>query len=123
MDLPLTNVLLPLVVVLGAAALLVGVVALYFMAYRSVLNDWARRSEYTILHSEARHLLTGPFFLRTANSQQVYRVTIRDKHGTVRKGWVRCGGFWLGFLSSGADVEWDRPEFKVPPSLPNDRNA
>ena len=123
MDSPLLKVFLAFVVVLGGAASFAAVVVFYFAAYRSVLNTWARRNEYEILHSEVRHLLTGPFFLRTCNSQLVYRVTIRDKHGAIRKGWVRCGGFWLGFLSGSADVDWDRPGPEIPPPLPNDRAA
>lgn len=123
MDLPLAKVLLAFLFVFGAAGLLCGVVTLSFVAYPSVLTDWARRNGWTILHSEARHLLTGPFFLRAANSQQVYRVTVRDKHGKIRSGWVRCGGLWLGFFSSRAEVEWDRSEPATPPPIPKDRNA
>jgi hypothetical protein len=96
------------VAVIGLFAVAAGMVALYIASYRRILTAWARRNGYTIVHSELRHLLTGPFFLRAANSQHVYRVTVRDSAGAIRKGWVRCGGFWLGPFSDAADVRWDR---------------
>ena len=82
--------------------------AVYLASYRRILGFWARRHGYTIVHSELRHLLTGPFFLRAVNSQHVYRVTVRDREGAIQKGWVRCGGFWLGPFCNAADVCWDR---------------
>ena len=45
-------------------------------------------------------------------------VTVQDREGRVRSGYVRCGGFLFGLLSDRADVRWDpdppdRPGFPV----------
>lgn len=93
--------------IIGSLALATAIAALYLASYRRILALWARGHGYTILHSELRQLLMGPFFLRAVNSRHVYRVTVRESDGTIRKGWVRCGGL-LGPFSRTADVRWDR---------------
>jgi hypothetical protein len=49
----------------------------------------------------------GPFWWRKSIKQEVYYVTIRTPEGQVKRGWVRCGGWFLGILSNKAVVEWD----------------
>jgi len=87
--------------------LLVAAVFLYFSRSRSILEEWAYENGFEILSSEQRSLLKGPFFLRSSRGQIVYYVTVRDAEGQLRKGWVRCGGFFTGLLSKQADVSWD----------------
>jgi hypothetical protein len=118
-DFTFSEALLATVSVFGFFVLAAVLVALYLASYRRILNVWARRNGYTIIHSELRHLLTGPFFLRAVNSQHVYRVTVQDRDGAIQKGWVRCGGFWLGPFSDAADVRWDRDRrIPQPDSVP-----
>jgi hypothetical protein len=99
----------------GAWCPLVGLivlVAVVSMAWhvsraRSLLEEWARRNDFELVETEHRHLARGPFFWTTAKGQTVYRVMVRTRDGAVRKGWVRCGGFFLGLLSDHVDVRWD----------------
>ena len=40
----------------------------------------------------------------------VYYVTVKDKEGRVRNGWVKVGGWLFGTLfSETVKVEWDTP--------------
>lgn len=93
------------------AGLVVALVAITTLAEygRSgdVLERWAAREGLQILSRERRLLARGPFFFRTTRSQQVFRVTVRGRDGSVRHGYVRVGGFLLGVLSERADVVWD----------------
>lgn len=97
-----TLILTSLVVVL-----LVAYVAWFYSRSRSVLKQWAKASEYEILHSELRNLLRGPFFWTSSKGQTVYYVKVRDRDGHERSGWVRCGSFWNGVFSDKAEVRWE----------------
>ena len=48
----------------------------------------------------------GPFFW-TIGKQEVYYVTIRTADGQIKRGWVRCGNWFLGVLVDEAQVRWD----------------
>lgn len=81
---------------------------LQFQRGETLLDRWAASNGYTLVHSEYRHLAKGPFFFRSGKGNAVYRITVKDPHGTVRSGYARCGGFWLGmWLSEEVTVEWD----------------
>lgn len=101
------------VVVLAVLLVVVGM-AWHFGRSRSLLDLWAERNGFRILASEYRNMFRGPFFWTTSRGQTVYRVTVEDKAGHVRTGWVRCGGWWLGLWSDHVEARWDeappRPE-------------
>ena len=89
---------------------LVIVVATVFWHYgrsSAILQKWADDNGFQILEKELRHLFKGPFFFTASKNQTVYRVTVSDKAGQERSGWVVCGGWWLGMLSDHAKVRWD----------------
>jgi hypothetical protein len=90
--------------------LLVGVAMLIFHYQRSgsILHKWAAANGYRILSSERRHLRRGPFFFTTARGQEVYRVMVEDSAGTIRRGYVRCGSYFLGMFSDKAETRWDK---------------
>lgn len=69
------------------------------------LTRWARREGYELLHHERRSL--SPWF--PGGAAYVYYVTVRDPQGSTRRGWVRCGGRFLGQYSERVDVLWDDP--------------
>ncbi len=81
----------------------------HFARSSSILRRWADENGYEILEKSYRHFFRGPFFFRTTKEQTVYRVTVRDKAGNVRTGWVACGSWWLGLWSNQARVRWDEP--------------
>lgn len=79
----------------------------HFSRSNSLLHQWAERNGYRVVHQEYRNFFRGPFFWTTTRNQTVYYVTVEDAHGHRRKGWVRCGGWFLGLLSDNVDVAWD----------------
>jgi hypothetical protein len=95
---------------LGVAApiALVGLILFWqFSRSRSLLQDWAAQNGFEILKSEFRFFRRGPFFWTSSKGQTIYYVTVRDAQGSVRSGWVRCGGWWLGLWSNKTEVRWD----------------
>src|SRR5262245_59190883 len=79
----------------------------YFARSAAILQNWADEHGYEILQKSHRIFLRGPFFFRTTRHQTVYRVTVQDKSGDVRTGWVACGSWWFGLCSKEAKVIWD----------------
>jgi len=73
----------------------------------SLLETWARENGYLILSQENCWFFKGPYFWTSTRGQEVYRVTVRDREGRTRSGYVRCGGALLGMLSDHVDVRWD----------------
>jgi len=109
MALTLTGVVdLDVAFIVGVVILLV--IASVFWHYsrsRSLLQQWADENGFVIVHSEYRSFFKGPYFWTSSKSQTVYYVTVRDRDGNERNGWVRCGGLFLGLLSDRTDVRWD----------------
>jgi hypothetical protein len=81
--------------------------ALRFTRSKSILDHWAESNGYEIISREHRFLRVGPFWWRKTDHQEVYYVTVRTPEGQTRRGWVRCGGWFLGLWSDSATVEWD----------------
>ena len=85
------------------------VVGMMFWRYsraEDILTCWAEDNGYEIVLSERRSFWRGPFFW-SSKGQEVYYVTVRMPDDQLRRGWVRCGGWFLGLLSDQAEVEWD----------------
>ncbi|BCU76301.1 hypothetical protein llg_10160 [Luteolibacter sp. LG18] len=74
---------------------------------RGLLENWAASSGYQLVESELRTFLKGPFWFTSSKSQLVYRITVRDRDGSVRHGWARCGGWFFGLLEDDVEVRWD----------------
>ena len=74
---------------------------------RSILQKWADGYGFEILECERRWFRRGPFWWRTSEHMEVFRVLVRDRAGQVRGGYVRVGGWFLGLWSDAARVEWD----------------
>jgi hypothetical protein len=92
--------------ILLGLALIAAILIFHFSRARSILQQWAESNGYEILSSEHR-FFGGPFWWRKSKGQEVYYVTIRTSDGQQKRGWVRCGGWWLGIFSNNADVKWD----------------
>jgi hypothetical protein len=71
----------------------------------AILKKWAEANGYRILEQQYRLFLKVPYTFSTADGQTVFYVTVQDKHGAVRRGWVRCGGWWLGLWSDKVQVK------------------
>jgi len=79
----------------------------HFRRSGRMVERWAADNGYRLLDREYRWLLRGPFWWRTGKGMAVYHVTVQDASGRVRKGYIRCGGWFLGLLSDRIDVEWE----------------
>ena len=93
--------------ILVIAAIAIGSMVWHYSRAQDVLTGWAKDNGYEIVSSERCWFWRGPFFFRTSKGQEVYYVTVRAPDDQLRRGWVRCGGWFLGLFSDQADVEWD----------------
>ena len=73
----------------------------------SLLASWAKGNGFELLSQENCLFFRGPYFWTTTRGQEVYRVSVRDREGRTRSGYVRCGGTFLGMLGDQVDVRWD----------------
>lgn len=76
----------------------------HFLRGRSVLKRWAHQNGLQILKSKLTSSFGGSFNWNC--NRPIYFIQVRDREGNVRDGWVRCGSFWLGLLSSKTEVRW-----------------
>jgi len=95
------------VALVAFAGLIVFLMAFNRSRSASMLADWARGQGVELVSEERCHFLKGPYFWTSSKSQVVFRVSVRDRQGRVRSGWVRCGSFIGGLLSDQVDVRWD----------------
>lgn len=72
-----------------------------------IINQWAEQNDFKLIRSKQAYFFKGPFTFSYSEGQPVYRVTVEDKNGLTRSGWLRCGTWMMGTLSDNADVRWD----------------
>jgi hypothetical protein len=99
--------LLPVFAILGLAAFAGLTLWWHFSRSGSLLDQWAEENGYRVLSREYRSFFKGPFFWTSSRGQTVYYVTVQDKAGNRRSGWVRCGSWFLGLLSDNVEVRWE----------------
>ena len=99
--------LIPILFVVFIVGLAVLSIICHSSRSNSLLEQWAQRNGFRIIRQEYRTFFRGPFFLTTSKGQTVYHVTVEDRHGKRRHGWVRCGGYFLGLFSGHVDVRWE----------------
>ena len=97
-----------LIFVMVACTIIILVLVFVSRRSRAALEKWAVQNDIWIIEMEYRIIRRGPFFWTTSNHQTVYRVTVEDRNGNRRRGWVRCGVWFLGVLfSDSVEVRWD----------------
>jgi hypothetical protein len=74
---------------------------------RSLLRRWASDNGFQILDFKLNLFRPSGWNWTSSNNQMVYFVRVRDKDGRERRGWVRCGNFWVGIFSSKTEVKWE----------------
>jgi len=79
----------------------------HFSRSRKMVEQWANDNCMELIEAERRFLRRGTYWWRTNKGQEVFRITVRDSSGQVRRGYVRVGGWFLGMLSDQVNVEWD----------------
>ena len=85
----------------------VGVLIWLHSRASDILTRWAQENGYEIVSSERCWLWRGPFWWRSSEHQAVFYVTVKTAGGQIRRGWVRCGDWFLGMFSDQATVQWD----------------
>jgi hypothetical protein len=99
--------ILVIAVIMVVAVILVAFPRVIFPRSNHILESWAARNDYRVLSSELRWIHRGPFFWTTSKNQIVYYVEVKTSDDTVKRGWVRCGGWWRGVFLDKAEVRWD----------------
>lgn len=79
----------------------------HFSRSRNMVEQWARDNGMELIEAERRFLRRGTYWWRTAKGQEVFRITVRDSSGQVRRGYARVGGWFMGMMSDQVSVEWD----------------
>ena len=73
---------------------------------RFLLKRWARANGFELVQMSIPWFKFSPF-LFASKHQEVYEIRVRDHRARERRGWAKCGGFFLGFLVDKVEVEWD----------------
>jgi hypothetical protein len=85
---------------------------------RDVYDGWVRENGLTLIHSERRYFLAGPFTWDRAGV--CYRIEVRTRSGEKRTGWVKFGyNFfarqpWVNRVVWDADLERMRNQSPEP---------
>jgi hypothetical protein len=101
------NIAFPFISFLVVAALVIGSLQWRISRSRFLLEQWAVKNGFDILHSESRDLFQGPFFWTTSRGQTVFYVRVRDDQGRERSGWIRFGGWITGLWTDKSEVKWE----------------
>jgi hypothetical protein len=96
-----------IILVIGFVAFAVAAIWWHYSRSSSLLEGWAAKNGYRLISQEYRSVFKGPFFWTSSEEQTVYYVTVEDRNGQRRSGWVRCGGWFWGLLSDNVEVRWD----------------
>ena len=86
-----------------------------------MLDEWLRDNNFQLLQKSTPWIKDNPFFISSNRSQKVFKVTVRDKTGQVRVGWVRCGHALLGVAVKQVEVKWDKTPVQQEQAEPHDR--
>ncbi len=95
-------------VMIGLIGLGGGVYCLERMRRRRALYRWAANNGYKLIAYD-RPLLTeeSPFPFTVSKAQQVFHVSVLQKDGRNKSGWLLLGSGWFGSGAEEADVKWD----------------
>jgi hypothetical protein len=94
-----------IVIVLAALCWVALSSAWHWIRSKYILEKWAKANGFKLLRMKQNWFTISPFL--TSKRQETFRISVRDHRGRERKGWAKCGGFFLGFLVDKVEVEWD----------------
>lgn len=100
------------VIFLGVLILLVGSASGLFwikqVQRRKALIQWAAYNDYQLVSFEAAALDEAtPFPFKISKAQEIFHVSILQKDGRAKSGWLLLGGDWFGLDPADAEVKWD----------------
>ncbi len=96
------------IILIVAIPLSIALLVWHYRRANILLEGWAARNDYHIIHKEYRWIRRGPFFWVTGRGQVVFRIEVADREGLRQSAFVRVGGLFLGMLSNNVEVSWDR---------------
>lgn len=108
-----------LIVLAVGMAVAVLVWILQLVRTRQMLDDWARDNGYVLVEVKRRFFATGPFFGRTKEGQEVFRIRASDKQDRCFSGYVRVSSFFLGLFCDTVTAEWDDEDATIPSDGPS----
>lgn len=79
--------------------------AFHWLRSRFLLKQWAKANGFELVRMSINWFRFSP--LIASKRQEVYQIRVRDRRGKERRGWAKCGGYWLGFLVTKVEVKWD----------------
>ena len=89
---------------------------------RYMLARWARSEGFRVVERKRRVFNTGPFVWAWLGHAAVFWVVLEDCEHRRRSGWVKCGRYWGGLLSSNVEVAWqDRTNMAIAGAIGRDR--
>jgi hypothetical protein len=88
-------------------AIVAGVIFGRLGGSRIGLNRWAKTNGYRLISAERRYLDRGLFPEHSPRGLGVFHVTVEDRAGQIRRGYVRCSIGILALLSDEAMVRWE----------------
>ena len=94
------------IAVLFLVAFMGAVFYLQYLRARSLLESWAVQNGFEILQRKLSGFDDGRFCGTSYRAQFVWRFAVRDHQGRVLNGYLRCGGPFVGVLSSKTEVRW-----------------
>ncbi len=86
-----------------------------------MLEQWLRDNDFQLLQKSTPWRKDNPFFASSNRGQKVFKVTVRDKSGAIRAGWLRCGHALAGVAVPQIEVKWDKTATVNEQSQPRDR--
>ncbi len=94
-----------------AMALMAAIAILLFTSIRrrdaGLIDRWAAENGYRIVGERGGLHLFKTFQWWTWRFQHGYRITVEDREGNVRRGWLRCVDFSRGMAQDKVTVKWD----------------
>jgi len=95
-------------IIAGLLALGVGLYALERVRRSRTLHRWAAAHDYKLISFHQPMLTeTSPFPFTMSKAQQVFHISVLQKDGSTKSGWILLGSGLRGSASSEAKVKWD----------------
>jgi len=96
------------VIVAGLIGLGIGLYILQRSLRRQAVRRWAIANNFKLLAFDQPGLTeASPFPITVSKAQQVFYVSVMQKDGRRRSGWLLLGSGMLGLASDDVEVKWD----------------
>jgi hypothetical protein len=96
------------IVVVALIELGAGSYGLERLRRRRALYSWAASNEYKlIVYNQPLFTEDSPFPLTVSKAQQVFHVSVLQKDGCKKSGWLLLGSGWFGSASEEVSIKWD----------------